>query len=133
MNAINDLKLIINTSTESLLSFAPDTKSYDITIPQDCFGALLRLDYAPEFYISIRSDRDAGRFGFPQLEPAMGDYIAGTEVPYYEYYNGYIVRFDKREACFDSDLDVTVTIDCGSSEHGTDRYEIPESVKLKPA
>ena len=65
-----------------------------------------------------------GRFGFEHLEPEMGDYIAGTEIPYYEYYGGYIIRLDKRESCFAHDLDVTVTIDAGSTEHGTDRYEI---------
>jgi poly(3-hydroxybutyrate) depolymerase len=116
--------LIINALPDSLVAFKPETKSYDITIPQDCFGALLSIDYSPEFYISVRADQDAGRFGFPELDPDMGDYIAGTEIPFYEYYNGWILRFDKREACFDNDLDITVTIDCGSSEHGTDRYEL---------
>ena len=124
MNAIDNLKLTVNVSTESLLSFVPEKKSYDITIPQDCFGALIRLTYSPEFYISIKADQDAGRFGYPQLDPQMGDYIAWSEIPYYEYYGGYIIRLDKREACFDHDLDVNVIIDCGSSEHGTDRYEI---------
>lgn len=124
LNAINNLNLTINASTESLISFSPEKKSYDITIPTDCFGALLRLDYAPEFYISIRADRDAGRFGYAELDPEMGDYIAGSEIPYYDYYRGWILRLDKREACFDHDLDVTVTIDCGSTEHGTDRYTI---------
>ena len=124
MKPIADLKFTINASTESLITFDPDTKSYDVVVPTDCFGALIRLDYAPEFYISIRADRDAGRFGFADLDPNMGDYLAWSEIPYYEYYNGYILRLDKREACFEQDLDVTVTIDAGSSEHGTDRYEI---------
>ena len=123
MNAINDLKLTINVSTESLIRFDPATKSYDVDIPADCFGALLRLDYAPEYYISVRADRDAGRFGFERLEPDMGDYIAGTEIPYYDYYQGWILRFDKRESCFEQDLDIHVSIDCGSWQ-GTDRYEL---------
>ncbi len=124
MKSIKDLRLTINTSTESLIKFDPDIKKYEVTVPTDCFGALLRLDYEPEFYISIRSDRDAGRFGYADLDPNMGDYIAGTEIPYYEYYGGYIIRLEKREAFFEYDLDANITIDVGSTEHGTDRYEI---------
>lgn len=124
MNPIKDLKLTINASTESLIQFNPDIKTYNVEVPTDCFGALLKLEYAPEFYISIRSDRDAGRFGFEGLDPNMGDYLAGTEIPYYEYYGGYIIRLDKRESCFEHDLDALITIDAGSSEHGVDRYEI---------
>lgn len=135
MNAINNLKLTINSAPEGLIAFEPWKKSYDVTIPVDCFGALLRIDYSPEFYISIRADRDAGRFGYAELDPAMGDYIAGEEIPYYDYYKGWILRLDKREACFDYDLDVTVTIDCGSAEHGTDRYELhihrPSGIELR--
>lgn len=124
MKPVTNINLTTNTSPESLIHFDPDTKSYDVTVPSDCFGALLRLEYEPEFYISIRSDRDAGRFGFPDLDPEMGDYIAGSEIPYYEYYGGYIIRLDKRDACFEEDLDALITIDAGSSEHGTDHYEI---------
>ena len=124
MVPITDLQFIINASTDNQIRFDPAVKTYDVTVPTDCFGALLRLQFAPEFYISIRSDRDAGRFGFETLEPDMGDYIAGTEIPFYEYYGGYIIRLDKRESCFANDLDATVTIDAGSTEHGTDRYEI---------
>ena len=124
MVPITDLQFIINASTDNQIRFDPAVKTYDVTVPTDCFGALLRMQFAPEFYISIRSDRDAGRFGFETLEPDMGDYIAGTEIPFYEYYGGYIIRLDKRESCFANDLDATVTIDAGSTEHGTDRYEI---------
>lgn len=124
MIPITDLKFLINASTDSQITFDPAVKTYNVTVPTDCFGALLKLEFAPEFYISIRSDRDAGRFGFETLEPDMGDYIAGSEIPYYEYYGGYIIRLDKRESCFANDLDATVTIDAGSTEHGTDRYEI---------
>lgn len=124
MKPVINLSLTINTSLDSLISFDPEIKEYDVVVPTDCFGALLKMEYNPEFYISIRSDRDAGRFGFADLDPNMGDYIAGSEIPYYEYYGGYIIRLDKREACFEHDLDATVTIDAGSTEHGTDRYEI---------
>ncbi|MDO4537172.1 MAG: alpha/beta hydrolase-fold protein [Coriobacteriales bacterium] len=124
MKPINTLSLTVNTSSESLIQFDPEVKEYDVVVPKDCFGALLKLEYAPEFYISIRADRDAGRFGFADLDPEMGDYIAGSEIPYYDYYGGYIIRLDKREACFENDLDVCVTIDAGSSEHGTARYLI---------
>ena len=124
MVPITDLQFLINASTDSQIQFDPAVKTYNVNVPTDCFGALLKLQFAPEFYISIRSDRDAGRFGFEHLEPEMGDYIAGTEIPYYEYYGGYIIRLDKRESCFAHDLDTTVTIDAGSTEHGTDRYEI---------
>ncbi|MDO4803719.1 MAG: alpha/beta hydrolase-fold protein [Lachnospiraceae bacterium] len=124
MNPINNLSLMINASKDSLIKFDPDIKEYNVEVPSDCFGALLKLEYSPEFYISIRGDRDAGRFGFSNLDPDMGDYIAGSEIPYYEYYGGYIIRLDKREACFEYDLDETIMIDAGSTEHGTDRYLI---------
>lgn len=124
MNLINNLSFTINESLDNLVRFDSAIKEYDVVVPTDCFGALLKLEYASEFYISIRSDRDAGRFGFEELDPNMGDYIAGTEIPYYDYYGGYIIRLDKREACFEHDLDATITIDAGSTEHGTDRYEI---------
>ena len=115
MIPITDLKFLINASTDSQITFDPAVKTYNVSVPTDCFGALLKLEFAPEFYISIRSDRDAGRFGFETLEPDMGDYIAGSEIPYYEYYGGYIIRLDKRASCFASDLDATVTIDAGST------------------
>ena len=124
MTPVTNLQFLINAYDDSQIRFDPAVKRYDVTVPTDCFGALLKLEFAPEFYISIRSDRDAGRFGFESLDPGMGDYIAGTEIPYYEYYGGYIIRLDKRESCFARDLDATVTIDAGSTEHGTDRYEI---------
>ena len=124
MNPISNIEATINTSKKSLISFTPDKLSYDLEVPEDCFGVLLRLKYESEFYISIKADKDAGRFGFPELDPAMGDYIAGSEIPYYEYYDGYILRLDKREACFDEDLHVNVTIDAGSYEHGQFRYEL---------
>ena len=124
MLPITDLQFLINAYEDSQIRFDPAVKKYDVTVPTDCFGVLLKLQFAPEFYISIRSDRDAGRFGFETLEPEMGDYLAGTEIPFYEYYGGYIIRLDKRESCFANDLDATVSIDAGSTEHGTDRYEI---------
>ena len=124
MNPIQSIEATINTSKKSLIDFDPDKLSYDIEVPEDCFGMLLRLKYDPDFYISIRSDRDSGRFGFPELDPEMGDYIAGGEIPYYEYYDGYIVRLDKREACFDEDLKVNITIYAGSAEKGEFKYEI---------
>ena len=92
MIPITDLKFLINASTDSQISFDPAVKRYDVTVPTDCFGALLRLEFAPEFYISIRSDRDAGRFGFEPLA-RKGDYIA-DRISHYEYYGGYIIRFD---------------------------------------
>ncbi len=124
MRSVNNLILTTNTSPDSLICFDPDIKTYDVTVPTDCFGALLKPEYDPEFYLSIRSDCDAGRFGYSDLDPDMGDYIAGSEIPYYDYYGGYILRLDKREACFEHDLDATITIDAGSSEHGSDHYEI---------
>ena len=121
--AVKSIEATINTSTKSIIDFRPEKKKYEVEVPGDCFGVLLRLKYEPEYYISIRADKDAGRFGYPDLDPSMGDYIAGSEIPYYEYYDGYILRLDKREACFDSDLEVNVTIYAGS-EHGQDRYDI---------
>ncbi|MDO4528615.1 MAG: hypothetical protein Q4C03_07545, partial [bacterium] len=124
MNPITAMSLTTNSTPDSLVRFDPEVKEYDVVVPTDCFGALLKLEYAPDYYISIRSDRDAGRFGFADLDPEMGDYIAGSEIPYYDYYDGYIIRLDKRDGCFECDLDATVTIDAGSTEHGTDRYVI---------
>ena len=124
MSAIFGIDARINSSTESLIQFNPEVQNYKIEVPSDCFAVKLHLDYNPAFYISIRTDRDAGRYGFPDLDPNMGDYIAGSEVPYYEYYDGYIVRLDKRQACFGDDLRVKITIDAGSYEFGSEHYEI---------
>ncbi len=124
MNPISSIEATINTSQKSILEFSPENKKYEIEVPEDCFGMLLRLKYEPEFYISIRADKDAGRFGFLDLDPNMGDYVAGGEIPYYEYYDGYIVRLDKRENCFDEDLEVNISIHASSWEHGEDHYDI---------
>ena len=104
MNPISNIEVTINGTLQSIIDFKPEKKEYDITVPEDCFGMLLRLKYEPEFYISITANKDAGRFGYAELDPEMGDYIAGGEIPYYEYYDGYIPRLDKREACFVEDL-----------------------------
>ena len=124
MDPISSLEVTINTSKDSIIKFRPDQKEYEVKVPRDCFGLLMRLKYEPDFYISIRSNRDAGRFGFPDLDPEMGDYIAGGEIPYYDYYDGYIVRLDKREACFDEDLRADITIWAGSETRGEKEYVI---------
>ena len=59
MIPVTDLKFIINGFTDSQIQFDPAVKSYDVTVPTDCFGALLKLEFSPEFYISIRADHDA--------------------------------------------------------------------------
>ncbi len=124
MDPILDIKATINTSFDSLMAFAPGKTEYAIEVPEDCFGILLRLNYDPDYYIRITADRDAGRFGFAGLDPEMGDYIAGSEVPYYDYYDGYIIRLDKREACFDEDLHVNVRIEASNMYDSGKAYEI---------
>lgn len=124
MNAISDINLTINGVEKSLVKFVPEKKSYDVEVPSDCFGMLLRLSFEPDFYIHVTADRDAGRFGFADLDPEMGDYIAGTDIPYYDYYEGYIIRLEKREYCFDEDLNVTIRIAGVSETRGEDAYEI---------
>ena len=124
MSAITDIEARINQSMDSLISFDPDVMNYSIEVPPDCFAVKFHLNYDPAYYISIRTDHDAGRYGFDNLDPAMGDYIAGSEVPYYEYYDGYIVRLDKRESSFDSDMHVKISITAGSYEFGSITYYI---------
>ncbi|MBR1852337.1 MAG: dienelactone hydrolase family protein [Lachnospiraceae bacterium] len=124
MNPISNIEVTINGTLQSMIDFKPETKEYDITVPEDCFGMLLRLKYEPEFYISITTDKAAGRYGYAELDTEMGDYIAGSEIPYYEYYDGYIVRLDKREACFEEDLKVDITVHASSAEHGEDEFKL---------
>ncbi|MBQ8955680.1 MAG: hypothetical protein IJ075_01800 [Lachnospiraceae bacterium] len=124
MEPIKSIKATINTSFDSIIKFDPKKESYDVEVPSDCFGVLLRIEYDPEYYIRVTADRDAGRFGYAELDTEMGDYLAGSEVPYYEYYDGYIVRLDKREACFDEDLNVTVRIEASNMYDSGRAYEI---------
>lgn len=124
MSAIQQMEVRINASMQSLIDFDPNVREYEVEVPPDCFALKFHLKYNPAYYISIRADHDAGRYGFPDLDPAMGDYIAGTEVPYYEYYDGYIVRLDKRQPCFEQDMHMTISIRAGSYEFGEESYEI---------
>ena len=95
MSSIYDLKVYINQQQGSILEFDPKNHSYTIEVPRDCFALRLHVDYDPAYYIRITADHDAGRFQTEDLDPAMGDYLAGTEVPFYEYYDGYLLRLDK--------------------------------------
>lgn len=120
MNPILSIETFINASKESLITFDQTKNNYEIEVPTDCFAVLLKLQYNPDYYINITADCDAGRFGFADLNPEMGDYIAGTSIPYYDYYGGYIIRLDKREACFDEDLSVNVTVHASNAfDEGT--------------
>lgn len=124
MNPVKDVKITINTSLESLIKFSTKKKKYEVEVPSDCFGMLFRIEYDPDYYIRVISDKDAGRFGFAELDTEMGDYIAGSEVPYYEYYDGYVVRLDKREACFEQDLEVVIRIEAANMYDSGETYEI---------
>ena len=124
MSAIQQMEVRSNASFQSLIDFDPDVREYEIEVPSDCFALKFHLNYNPAYYISIRADHDAGRYGFDELDPAMGDYIANTEVPYYEYYDGYIVRLDKRRGRFESDLDMNISVTAGSYEFGSESYQI---------
>ncbi|MBQ7676771.1 MAG: hypothetical protein IJT32_00920 [Lachnospiraceae bacterium] len=124
MDPITNVEARINATTDNLIAFSPDQMSYDIEVPSDCFGLLLRLSYNPDYYINVTADRDAGRFGFADLDPEMGDYIAGGSVPYYDYYDGYVVRLDKREFCFDEDLHVNIRIEASNAFDSGKCYEI---------
>lgn len=124
MSAIQEMEIRINASPRSVIDFNPQVNEYFIEVPKDCFALKFRLKYNPAYYISVRSDHDAGRYGFPDLDPAMGDYIAWMEVPYYEYYDGYIVRLDKRRACFEHDLRMTIHVTAGSYQLGSESYQI---------
>ena len=124
MSAINGLQIYINQTPESILPFDPAVHHYAIEVPSDCFALRIHVDYDPAYYISITTDRDAGRYAAENIDPAMGDYIAGTEVPYYEYYDGYLLRLDKRRSCLRSDLHVHIHVAAGSYELGNDGYDI---------
>lgn len=122
MSAISKMEVQINASEGDILHFDPNVREYRLEVPADCFALKFHLDYNPAFYISIQTDHDAGRYSFESLDPAMGDYIAGSEVPYYEYYDGYIVRLDKRQSCFRQDLNMTITVTASSGAQGTETY-----------
>ncbi len=124
MSAINGVQIYINQSPDSILDFDQKKRHYNIEVPRDCFGLRIHVDYDPAYYIRITTDRDAGRYLCEDLDPEMGDYIAGTEVPYYEYYDGYLLRLDKRRSCLRDDLHVKITISAGSYELGNESYEI---------
>lgn len=124
MSAIHGMEVRINASMESILLFDPNVREYEVEVPSDCFALKFHLDYDPSYYISIQTDHDAGRYGFEELDPSMGDYIAGSEVPYYDYYDGYIVRLDKRRSCFQRDLRMTITVNAGSAQFGSEAYTI---------
>lgn len=124
MSAINYIEARINLSMDNQIPFDPEVREYDLTVPTDCFAIKFHVDYDPAFRISITTDHDAGRYGFEQLDPGMGDYIAGTEVPYYEYYDGYIVRLDKRRSVFNEDLHQTIRITAGNEAFGSETYTI---------
>ena len=88
----------------SLLVVALDTGEY--------LGSLHRTDDPIDLAIAIPSD------------------VIALDAPVYvlRLHNGVVERLATTVrdglACFASDLDATVTIDAGSTEHGTDRYEI---------
>lgn len=124
MSSIYDLTIRDNRSFDSLIQFDPEQKEYAIEVPRDTFGLLIQLQYDPEQYVSIRADRDAGRYLFPDLDASMGDYFAGSEVPYYDYYKGYIVRLDKRPLSLDRDLEETITVSASNALTPPETYTI---------
>ena len=124
MSAISDINIRINQSMDSIIAFDPKTQHYAIEVPVDCFALKVHVDYNPAYYIRITTDHDAGRYMSPELDPEMGDYIAGAEVPYYEYYDGYIVRLDKRKETLQHELRMKIWISAGSYELGNETYEI---------
>ncbi len=124
MSAINGIEIYINQTPDSILDFDVNKHHYDIEVPRDCFALRIHMDYDPAYYIRITTDHDAGRYLSEELDPGMGDYIAGQEVPYYDYYDGYLLRLDKRRSCLRSDLHVHIWISAGSYELGNELYEI---------
>lgn len=124
MSAINGIQIFINQTPDSILDFDVDKHHYDIEVPRDCFALRIHMDYDPAYYIRITTDHDAGRYLCEDIDPGMGDYIAGTEVPYYDYYDGYLLRLDKRRSCIRNDLHVHIWISAGSYELGNELYEI---------
>lgn len=124
MSAITDIRVHINQHVESILQFDPDKKEYDLEIPFDCFALNIKVDYDPAYYIRVAADKSAGRYMDPNLNPEMGDYIAGENVPYYDYYGGYLLRLDKRRETLKNDLNVHIIVEAGSYERGTESYSI---------
>ena len=124
MSSIYDLKVYINQQQGSILEFDPKNHSYTIEVPRDCFALRIHVDYDPAYYIRITADHDAGRFQTEDLDPAMGDYLAGTEVPFYEYYDGYLLRLDKRRSALRCDLDMNISVEAGSYELGSESWQI---------
>lgn len=110
MQVVNSLTIRDNRSFSSLIDFREDCSDYEISVPRDTFGLLIQAEYDPRYYLSITADRDAGRYLFPDIDPSMGDYSAGSEVPYYDSVNGYIIRLDKRPLSLTRSLEEQVTL-----------------------
>ncbi|MEE3420321.1 MAG: hypothetical protein VZR02_04370 [Lachnospiraceae bacterium] len=124
LRPIYKMDVMINHVKESILQFDPGKTDYDLEVPDDCSALLFRLNYDPAFRISITADRDAGRYGFSEIDQNVDDYRAGAEAPYYDYYKGYILRLDKRSWSFDEDLHETAWITAASGEFGSFTYKI---------
>ncbi len=124
MSAIFDMQIRTNQSLGTIVDFDPDKKHYSVEVPVDCFALKIHVDYDPAYYIRITTDHDAGRYMSPELDGSMGDYFAGDEVPYYEYYDGYIVRLDKRRETLQHELRMKIWVSAGSYELGNETWEI---------
>lgn len=124
MSAITNIRVHINQHVDSVLEFDPAKKEYSLEVPFDCFALNIKVDYDPAYYIRVAADKSAGRYMDPNLNPEMGDYIAGENVPYYDYYGGYLLRLDKRRETLKNDLDVHIIVEAGSYELGTETYTI---------
>lgn len=121
---ITGLSVRDNRSFHSLINFKPEYHDYSIRVPRDTFALLLQPEYNPDCYLSIRTDHDAGRYLFPEIDPSMGDYHAGDEIPYYDYYKGYVARLDKRPLSLVRDLDQTITITASGALIPAETYRI---------
>lgn len=124
MSIISGIEVRTNFSMESQIAFDPNNNHYEMVVPTDCFGIILRISYDPSYYIRVTSDHDAGRFDFPEIDPAMGDYRAGDNVPYYDYYGGYVLRLDKRRESFDHEIHQHIYIEASKDFQTAVTYTI---------
>ena len=84
--------------------FDPETDEYAVTVQSDIYGVLVSPIAPFGAKVTVTADTDAKAYG--------GDisYTAGDEIPYNEFYGGYVVQLGQAYEDYDSEFVQTATI-----------------------